>query len=577
MNRLILILTTLFCLSTLPIQSAELRLWFYLPTNLLVDENVDKGIELLNRAAKAGYNGVLLTDSKFSRWHNLPERYVRNVKRLREECRRLKIDCFVAVCPVGYSNDLLNRDPNLAEGLPVVDAPFIVKNGMLVPEPLAVPILQNGGFEEARNNRPHQPANWNFVDEPGLISFIDTETKAEGIASLRMQEPENSSPHNRRALQTLAVTPFQYYHVSLMMKTENYESLGDTKVNILAPDGQSLNWYMPPLKPTQDWRRIDVTFNSLNNDSVNFYVGTWGARKGTIWWDDINIEPAGFVNVIRREGAPLFVKSEDGKTTFTESKDFDTIADQKMGNDPYAGAYTAWHEHPVVRIPAGSRLAEGQKVLVSYYHMSIIYGEQVGACFADPKFKELLRWQIEQVHKNIEPDGYFMSHDEIRQGGWDKSCLDTGKTPGEMLADNVAWCVQTIKEIDPGKPIAVWSDMFDPTHNAQKTGKYYLVKGEGPWFGSWEKLPKDVIVANWNSGQNVRKESLKHFADRGNPQILAGYYDAKTADTTAEAIHSWMRDADAIQKPYGIMYTTWENRYDFLETFAESVKAAAKP
>jgi hypothetical protein len=329
---------------------------------------------------------------------------------------------------------------------------------------------------------------------------------------------------------------------------------------------------MPPLKPTEDWRRIDLTFNSLDNTTLNIYFGTWGARKGKIWWDDITIEPAGFVNILRREGTPISVKSEDGKTIFTEGSDFDKIVDPKMGTIPYAGCYTAWHEPPVIRIPSGSRLTEGQKVLVSYYHMSPIYDEQVGACFADPKFREMLRWQIEQVHEKIEPDGYFMAHDEIRQGGWDKSCCDTGKTPGEMLADNVAWCVQTIKEIDPGKPIAVWSDMFDPTHNAQKTGKYYLVKGDGPWFGSWEKLPKDVIVGNWNSSPVIRKESLKHFADRGNPQILAGYYDARSAEETAESIRGWMRDAEEFPGFAGAIYTTWENRYEFLEVFAESVK-----
>ena len=50
--------------------------WIYLATNLLVDKNVDDALALLDRAAKAGYNGVVLTDSKFLRWDQLPERYV---------------------------------------------------------------------------------------------------------------------------------------------------------------------------------------------------------------------------------------------------------------------------------------------------------------------------------------------------------------------------------------------------------------------------------------------------------------------------------------------------------------------
>jgi hypothetical protein len=61
--------------------------WVYLATNLLVDENADEAVALIGRAAKAGYNGVVLTDSKFFRWDQLPERYVQNVRRVRQACR----------------------------------------------------------------------------------------------------------------------------------------------------------------------------------------------------------------------------------------------------------------------------------------------------------------------------------------------------------------------------------------------------------------------------------------------------------------------------------------------------------
>ena len=542
----------------------ELRLWCYLPTNLLVDENVDRGIDLMRRAAKAGYTGILLTDSKFCRWGQLPDRYESNVKRFRDECRRLNLECFVAVCPIGYSNELLNLDPNLAEGMSVIDAPFVVKNGRLIPEQPVTPILKNGGFEEHRNNNP---IGWGFIDAPGTTSFIDSETKTEGNVSLRMQESDSNQPPNWRAMQAINVEPFHYYHVSVMVKTEDFDS-GETKIAVLTADGRSLNWHMPPLEATQDWQRIDITFNSLEYKTLNLYFGTWGASRGKIWYDDIKVEPAGFVNILRRDGTPVIVKSEDGKIIFVEGRDMERIVDPKLGNDPYGGCYTAWHESPVVRIPQGSRLKEGDRVLMSYYHTQLIYSEQVGCCLANAKIHDLLKWQIEQVHKNIDPDGYFMSYDEIRQGGWDGDCVATGKTPGEMLADNVAMCVQMIRDEDPGKPIAVWSDMFDPTHNAQKSGYYYLVKGEGPWFGSWEKLPSDVIIGNWNSNPAIRGESFKHFSDRGHPQILAGYYDAEPID----AIQSWMRDAAACGNLNGVMYTTWENRYDRLEAFAESVK-----
>jgi len=91
--------------------------WVYVSTNLLVDKNVEWAVRLLDRAAKAGYTGVVLTDSKFMRWDNLPDRYARNVHRVRDEVRKRKLDLIACVMPIGYSNSLLSRDPNLAEGL----------------------------------------------------------------------------------------------------------------------------------------------------------------------------------------------------------------------------------------------------------------------------------------------------------------------------------------------------------------------------------------------------------------------------------------------------------------------------
>ena len=95
--------------------------WVYIATNLLVQEKVNNAMAIVERAANAGYNGVVLSDSKFCRWDDLPEQYLRNVRRVRQACRDHKLACIACVCPIGYANDLLSRDPNLAEGLPVVE------------------------------------------------------------------------------------------------------------------------------------------------------------------------------------------------------------------------------------------------------------------------------------------------------------------------------------------------------------------------------------------------------------------------------------------------------------------------
>ena len=155
-----------------------------------------------------------------------------------------------------------------------------------------------------------------------------------------------------------------------------------------------------------------------------------------------------------------------------------------------------------------------------------------------------------------------MSHNEIRCQGWDKSCADRNMTPGQILADNAKKCVDILHEIDPGKPIYVWSDMFDPYHNAGKTGWYYLVKGEVPWYGSWEGLDSSVIIVNWNSDSDKRVDSMKHFASRGHKQILAGYYDSNPKNITP-----WLKDSASVDGVIGVMYTTWQSNYSDLEDF----------
>jgi hypothetical protein len=535
--------------------------WVYVQTNLLVDANVERNLKLFERAAKAGYNGIVLTDSKFMRWDILPERYQENVRRTREACRRLKLDLVACVCPIGYSNDLLSRDPNLAEGLPAIKVPFVAQGRKLVPADGPARIV-NGSFEQHKRN---MPAGWGFVDQPGEVSFIDTEVTYDGKCSLRMEDisVNNAKYGNGRASQAVVVEPYHYYRVSAAVKTREFETPGNVRIAVLAPDGTSLNHYQPRIERTQDWKRIDVTFNSLACKKVNVYFGVWGGKRGKIWWDDCRIEPAGLVNVVRREGAPLRATSEDGATEFVEGDDFARVEDPKLGAEPYAGEYSVWHEPPVVTIPEKSRIRDGQKVLLSYYHTAIIYSGQVMCCMAEPKLYEILQWQVAQVHKNLQPDAYFLSHDEIRVQGWDASCRSSGKTPAELLADNVGRCIRIVRREDPEKPIYAWSDMFDPAHNAAKSGKYYLVRGDGPWHGSWEGLDKDVGIVNWNSDPAKRAESLAHFATRGHQQILAGYYDGPVG-----AITPWLSDARRAGGLAGAMYTTWQSRYDDLEAFA---------
>ena len=536
--------------------------WFYSSANLQVDKSADELIALIERAASVGYNGLMLADYKLNILNRVPDHYFANVKRVREAAEGAGIEIIPAVFPIGYSSGLLAHDPNLAEGMPVEAAPFVVRGGEARLVAPSEPLYRNGGMEEARGDRLD---GFGFQDEPGAGSFVDESVVHSGRRALRLSA-EGDSP-NRRVMRTIAVEPHRAYRFSAWVKAEDLRPASCFRLLILGADerGRALTFFEGGVRSTQDWKRVEVVFNSLDESKVNAYVGLWGPSGGTVWVDDVAIEPMGLTNVLRRDGCPLVVTSDDGETTYEEGRDFEPVADPKLGRVPYDGEYAFDHDGPPIRLTPNSRIKDGQTLRVSWFHPVAVHGGQVMCCPSDPKVETLLRDQARRVNELFHPRTFFMSLDEIRCLNWDRSCLDRGLTPGAILAENVRKCVAILDETAPGCEIVVWSDMFDPTHNAVE-GPYYLVNGS--LKGSWEGLPRRVTIANWNSGKAA--ESLAFFADRGHKQILAGYYDVDDLSDFTR----WNKAAGGVRGVDGFMYTTWERKYQLLEAYG---RAMAEP
>ncbi|HTH47908.1 MAG TPA: hypothetical protein VMB21_10385, partial [Candidatus Limnocylindria bacterium] len=385
--------------------------WFYVADNLLVDERVTRLDALIRRAAQAGYTHLLLADSKFSRLASLDEHYFRNAERVKRAAAETGIELVPAVFPVGYSNDLLWSDPNLAEGPPVKDAPFVVRGGVARLESDAPPRLKGGDMADLKR--------WDWKD--------DTVVAENGAA--RTTDPKGA---NARLSQQLKLVPFRQYHLTVRVKTDHFA--GTPEVKVLDLLGHSLNYDYLKTEPTQDWRTHHVVFNSLSNSAVNLYLGAWGATTGSLWWDDATLEEVGLVNLVRRPGAPFIVTNEQGRE-LVEGADFEPVRDPLMGTNPYAGCYDIYHEPPVIRMKGG--LPDGTRLRVSYQHVASIYDGQVMMDIAEPKALELLRDQARRVHALFHAKGYMMSHDEIRVLGWSEAFRQRGLTPGRLLAENV--------------------------------------------------------------------------------------------------------------------------------------------
>ena len=135
-----------------PTPAEKFHLWLYWHTGLISDENVTKTVEMIQRMKKAGYTGVALLDNKLQRPGEQTPQFVENVKKVRQACTDAGLDLVAACLPLGYANDILAANPNLAAAMPVVAAPFVVKDGRIVP---ADPVrLVNGDFAESAGNEP---------------------------------------------------------------------------------------------------------------------------------------------------------------------------------------------------------------------------------------------------------------------------------------------------------------------------------------------------------------------------------------------------------------------------------------
>ena len=70
--------------------------WLYLMTNLQVKENVPKAEALLQRAAKAGYNGVVLADYKLNVLDRVPDHYFVNARQFKAAADKLDLEVIPA-------------------------------------------------------------------------------------------------------------------------------------------------------------------------------------------------------------------------------------------------------------------------------------------------------------------------------------------------------------------------------------------------------------------------------------------------------------------------------------------------
>jgi Carbohydrate binding domain len=508
--------------------------------NLNTDGDVAEITRVLESGAAHGINGAVIScgmDSLSAK----TAAFSRRLDEVQRACERLKLELIPAGFGVGYGGTALRHNKYLAEGLPVADAPFLVqgRSAQLVPD-ASVGIV-NGGFEEFQGSRFNK---FNFHDQPGAISFVDTEVKHDGKASLRM-ENFTANPHGHgRVMQEVHVLPHRCYRVGVWVKTENLQPAGSFAISVLNKD-RSIASLRASMPPTSEWKKVQFLFNSATFDTVRLYAGIWGGKSGKFWLDDWTLEEVGPLNVLRRPGTPVTVRSADGATTYAEGRDYEPLI------DPTYTPNNIDRSAPPLKLTPGSRIQDGERLRVNWYHSLAINNGQVSLCMAEPELYEIFDAEAKHVLLNM---------DEIRMGGTCAACRS--RNMGELLGECITKQKQILRKYIPGVEVLIWGDMLDPNQNAH--GNYYLV--EGDFTGSWKHIPKDLTIAVW--GGEPRAESLNFFVAEGFATLVACYYDADDLKT----VKGWLKLADQTPKVRGLMYTPWQKKYGLLPAFGDLLK-----
>jgi hypothetical protein len=546
-------------------QNATPDLWYFQEAYPQSTSDVSAIQTQIDLAFSYGYTGVMFWSDTFTFLASTTflANDVPYMQQVVAHAQGLGMKIAGMVSPYGYSDGVLINNPNWAEGQHITGSQFTVN----ATRTALVPVnsfggLMNSGFESG-------VTGWFDFNDPDM--GIDTTVFHSGLASGYV----TNATGNSRFHQVLNVTPWRQYHGRIWVKTANFQGFAQIEVYDASTNSVMFNTQLG-LQSTQDWTELDFTFNTQASSSPGLYFGVWGGSTGTMWFDDALVEETSLIYVLRRSGTPLTVYDPaNPNTVFVEGLDFNPVLDPLIASGALFPFNTYYHVPTTVTLPAGTSLQAGQTVAMDYYAVQLAEpGGDVGICLTEPGAQKWMQQNAQAIVSSM-PSGmnFLLSYDEMRHMNSCAACKAKNMTPGQLLGWHVTNAASYWGSLAPSASLYVWSDMFDPFHNA--IDNYYFV--EGNLAGSWTGVPPNVTIMNWNLGNLTN--SLTWFSGSNTQQqtpykqMIAGYYDSGDG---AGAATQELQAAKGIPGVTGLMYTSWYADYSQLQPFAAAVKAGWK-
>ena len=586
--------------------------WNYTTRSLIVSDGSITGS--IDRAKQMGLNGMVwkcYVEDVEVKGDTHRINYLGAVK---EYARVKGIEIIPTIWAVGYSS-LLLYNANFVEGVPVKNVPLVVGNGQTsfsgeTGEGVAI---TNCGMESWNGNVP----NFWAKDDPTLGYTSKSTDRHTGSYSLQIAPATTPTGglSTKGVYQSVGVQIGGSYTASCWVKISTSVSnpYNAAEFQIVDANDRPIAY--------QEYKRADP--NYVNNGWVQLTTDVFTPQtssieirlKGTgnfgekFWFDDValSVKAAATDGVefpIIREGTPIVVKSSKDPNNciiYNKGTDWRLPAGYELKYNYQDGniyVYVNGTLQPTgeinLVIPSGSRLKAGDTIYVDYYtpKSSSESGsyKQYGVCLSEPGLYEAMEHSAGSINDILSPKTWFLAFDEVRIGGNCAGCHSTGLTTAQIFGKSVAKQYEIIKSASPDAEIVVWSDMFDPNLNAKD--EYYDV--DGSLTDVVDYIPNDMIIACWydwkdqGSVEQVcvgAKASLTFFADRGFRTMGSTFYDWDNVYPDMPTnlpdynTQGWLRAIEELnaagkRNNVGVMYTTWENEYKYLNSFAASLPAA---
>jgi len=524
--------------------------FFYVSSKLDNDGDVEKICSVVKSAAGAGFNGMVFSSPSLEKLNVEFSDYAKRLKEVAKVCNENNIEIVPMVFSLNSDDCTVFTDKNLAEGLPVKDAPFIVSNGTAVLVPDQSVHFTNGNFEDYVGNQIKLDQ---LQDIAVQVVFADKVVYKEGKTSLRFEKQEQNAGTKGYIAQEVRVKPYRSYKITFWVKTEGLKPATSFLPQVHGKESRILMELNPILQSDSDWQKMTFGFNSCDNSTVKIYLGLSNWVSGKLWVDDLVIEEVAPLNVLSRPGTPVVVRNNKTGTTYEKSYDYAPIVDNKMN-------FRFDHEEPLVKILHNSGIKEDDRLRVSFYQGIALHESQVTYCMSEPRMYEIWRSQARAIHEAFAPQKYFLNVTQVRAGGSCETCKERGISVAQILGDCITRQLNIVRELNPNAEVFIWSDMLDGSHNARDN--YYLVDGD--LTGSWNYIPKDLVIVCWH--YKLRNESMHHFSNLGFKTLVC-----INADKGADEIRYWQQAMKNTPESGGAIYTSFENDYTKLASFGKFV------